>query len=146
MTQLSRNDESNAPNPDGNGAGPTGTPLSRFAERLGSANTATLRSLCRIPATRNPREREVYLGAWQRAEMLMRSFRPTPVQASALAMVMAAGPELGRRSANDPGDRRVSLLALGVARALLLREVLGERDFLTLTTEWRRITGPNSLR
>jgi hypothetical protein len=59
---------------------------------------------------------------------------------------MAAGPELGRRSANDPGDRRVSLLALGVARALLLRDVLGERDFLTLTTEWRRITGPNSLR
>ena len=145
MTPLSHNDELSSPNHD-DGAGTTGTPLSRFAERLGSANTATLRSLCRIPAARSPREREVYLGAWQRAELLGRSFRPSPIQASALARVMAAGPELGRRSANDPGDRRVSLLALGVARALLLREVLGERDFLTLTTEWRRITGPNSLR
>ena len=132
-------------NHDNDGPG-SGTPLVRFAERLDSISVAASRALCRIPAGRSEREREIYLGAWQRAELLARISRLSADTAATLAAVIAAGPNLGRRSAGDPGDRRVPLLALGVARALALREELGERDFLTLTTEWRRVMGPNSLR
>jgi hypothetical protein len=131
---------------DNHGADAPGTPLTRFAEHLDSIGTAAARSLCRIPAARSEREREAYLGSWQRAELLAQNTRLAPGAAATLAAVIDAGQELGRHSANNPGDRRVALLALGVARALALREELGERDFLTLTTEWRRVMGPNSLR
>jgi hypothetical protein len=133
-------------NHDDNATDLPGTPLARFAKRLDSISVAASRALCRIPAGRSERERELYLGAWQRAELLARMSRPAADTAAALAVVMAAGPNLGRRSAGNPGDRRVALLVLGVARALAAREELGERDFLILTTEWRRVMGPNSLR
>jgi len=121
-------------------------PLARFAARLADLEPVQAAAIASVPTERDEHERAAYVGAWQRAEVAGMRTRISFADAAAISAVMAAGPELGRQGANDQTDRRPGLLALGVARALAMREVIGERDFLALTTEWRRIMGPNSLR
>jgi hypothetical protein len=120
--------------------------LVRFAARLAEIEPSAAAAITAVPTDRNEHERAAYIGAWQRVEAAGARTRTHFSDAAAISAVMAAGPELGRLGSNDQTDRRPGLLALGVARALALREVISEHDFLTLTTEWRRIMGPNSLR
>jgi hypothetical protein len=120
--------------------------LERFVAHLEDLPGEKLRLLAEIPVGRSAEERRYYLAAWQRAINLYGSYRLNPAEAACMARVEAAQEILGNLSVDDPTDPRAGLLALGVARALLLRPGLGEKDFIILTGEWRRIFGNNSLR
>ena len=120
--------------------------LERFVNHLEDLPNEKLRALAEIPAGRSAEERRHYLAAWQRAINLYSACRLNAAEAACISKVEAAQEILATLSSDDPTDPRAGLLALGVARALLLRPDLGEKDFIILTGEWRRIFGNNSLR
>ena len=122
------------------------TPLARFAHKLEGLDERTLLILSDIPENRSAHERAEYLAAWQRAKRTYDKYRLSGPEAAAMSAVNDAGPTIAERACGDAADRRVPLLAIGVARALLLRPLIGEAAFLALTTEWRRVVGANSLR
>jgi len=120
--------------------------LERFVAHLEDLPSQKLCILAEIPAGRSDEERRHYLAAWQRAINLYTFYRLNTAEAACMSKVEAAQEILGNLVSDDPTDPRAGLLALGVARALLLRADLGEKDFIILTGEWRRIFGNNSLR
>ena len=120
--------------------------LERFVTHLEDLPSEKLQALAEIPAERTAEERRYYLAAWQRAINLYTAYRLNAAEAVCMSKVEAAQEILGSLASDDPTDPRAGLLALGVARALLLRTDLGEKDFIILTGEWRRIFGNNSLR
>jgi len=122
------------------------TALARFAQHLPALDEGTLKTLAVIAEKRDAGERELYLAAWHQARRAYARARLSPGEAAIITAINEACPSLAERSCGDAADRRVPMLAIGVARALLLRRAIGEEVFLTLTTEWRRAAGANSLR